>query len=207
MRQRRSRIGLCALLLLVIGLPVAAAEHASDFGFQISVPDVWLVLTRTDVAENAAAFLHEGTEPGLESIPLSLRQAVYDRVQRGELEIFYRRDGIPGSFIDNVNILLQPSKLPDSEAQVARVCEILPTEFSRVFGRPISMDVCEMRERIGRRALYLQFDGAVPGTTTLQYQLQRGLDHTVILTATAGTENLPRLMSEFEGMIASIRLR
>jgi hypothetical protein len=137
---------------------------------------------------------------------LDKRRAVYDRVQAGELEIFYRREDTAGSFIDNVNVLMQSADLPSTPAQLEKICQILPTEFSRVFGRPIAMDVCEMRERISRRSLYLEFDGAIPGTTTLQYQIQRSQKATLILTATAATENLPRMMDEFEEMIASIRL-
>jgi hypothetical protein len=136
-----------------------------------------------------------------------MRRAVHDRVQAGELEIFYRREDTPGSFIDNVNVLMQSADLPSTPDQIENICQILPTEFSRVFGRPIAMDVCEMRERIGLRSLYLEFDGAVPGTTTLQYQIQRSQRSTLILTATAATENLPRMMDEFEEMIATIRLR
>ncbi len=184
-----------------------AEDYESGFGFGISVPNVWLVLTQSEVTNSADVFLGDGGVFGLGSVPLEMRRAVYDRVQAGELEIFYRREDTPGSFIDNVNILMQSADLPSTPDQLENICHILPTEFSRVFGRPIAMDVCEMRERIGRRSLYLEFDGAVPGTTTLQYQIQRSQRATLILTATAVTENLPRMMSEFEEMIASIRLR
>jgi hypothetical protein len=183
-----------------------AEDYESGFGFGISVPNVWLVLTRSEVANSAEIFLGDGGAFGLGSVPLDMRRAVYDRVQAGELEIFYRREDTPGSFIDNVNVLMQSADLPSTPAQLEKICQILPTEFSRVFGRPIAMDVCEMRERISRRSLYLEFDGAVPGTTTLQYQIQRSQKTTLILTATAATENLPRMMDEFEEMIASIRL-
>jgi hypothetical protein len=183
-----------------------AEDYESGFGFGISVPNVWLVLTRSEVANSAEIFLGDGGAFGLGSVPLDMRRAVYDRVQAGELEIFYRREDTLGSFIDNVNVLMQSADLPSTPAQLEKICQILPTEFSRVFGRPIAMDVCEMRERISRRSLYLEFDGAVPGTKTLQYQIQRSQKTTLILTATAATENLPRMMDEFEEMIASIRL-
>ena len=183
-----------------------AEDYESGFGFGISVPNVWLVLTRSEVANSAETFLGDGGAFGLASVPLDMRRAVYDRVQAGELEIFYRREDTPGSFIDNINVLMQSADLPSTPAQLEKICQILPTEFSRVFGRPIAMDVCEMRERISRRSLYLEFDGAVPGTTTLQYQIQRSQKATLILTATAATENLPRMLDEFEEMIASIRL-
>lgn len=187
-------------------LGARAGDYESGFGFGISVPNVWLVLTRSEVAESAESFFDVEGSSSLGSVPLAMRRMVYDRVQAGELEIFYRREGLSGSFIDNVNVLMQPADLPSTREQLARICQILPGEFSRVFGRPIAMDVCEMRQRISRRALYLQFDGAIPGTTTLQYQIQRGRNAALILTATAATENLPRMMGEFEEMIASIRL-
>ena len=200
-----------AMLLLIstmgAAVGVRAGEYESGFGFGISVPNVWLVLTRGEAADRAEMFLGDGESSRLGSVPLAMRRVVYDRIQAGELEIFYRRGGGPGSFIDNVNVLMQPADLPSTPEQLVRICQILPSEFSRVFGRPIAMDVCEFRERVSRRSLYLQFDGAIPGTTTLQYQIERNGSTTLILTATAATENLPRMMGEFEEMIASIRLR
>ena len=200
-----------AMLLLIsmmgAAIGVRAGEYESGFGFGISVPNVWLVLTRGEAADRAEMFFGDGESSRLGSVPLAMRRVVYDRIQAGELEIFYRREGEPGSFIDNVNVLMQPADLPSTAEQLVRICQILPSEFSRVFGRPIAMDVCEFRERVSRRSLYLQFDGAIPGTTTLQYQIERNGSTTLILTATAATENLPRMMGEFEEMIASIRLR
>lgn len=208
----RIAIGWMVLLwTIATAVPASAGEYESGFGFRISVPDVWLVLTRNEVVESAGHFLsgdsEEGDSEGLESVPLVMRRAVYERVRTGEIEMFYRRSEQPSFFVDNVNVMTQSADLPNTAEQMVGVCRALPTEFSRVFGRPIAVDVCEMRERIGRRALYLQFDGAVPGTTTLHYQLQHGLGKTLVFTATTVITNLPRVMSEFEGMIASIRLR
>jgi hypothetical protein len=198
--------GLLVLSTLAVGSTARAGEYESGFDFGISVPDVWMVLTRDEMTENAAVFLGEGRSSEFASVPLSMRRVIYDRVLAGELEVFYRRAEVSGFFVDNVNVLMQPADLPSTLEELERICQILPTEFSRVFGRPIAMDVCEMRERVSRRALYLQFDGAILGTTTLQYQLQRDDRSTLILTATAATENLPRMLGEFEEMLASIRL-
>ncbi len=198
---------------IATAMPAWAGEYESGFGFGISVPDIWLVLTRNEVIESADHFRGESGESsadqgsdGLGSVPLPMRQAVYERVRSGEMEMFYRRPEKPGRFVDNVNVMKQFADLPNTQKQVVGICRALPTEFSRIFGRPIAVDVCEMRERIGRRALYLQFDGAVPGTTTLHYQLQHGLGETLVFTATTAIANLPRVMSEFEGMISSIRI-
>ena len=207
--MRRILLGV-GLTLLVVGAlsgPGHAGEYRSGFGFEIGVPEVWLVLTRDEVDRHAETFLAEDEESDLRAIPSAMRRAVFDRIQSGELEIFYRREGVFGNFVDNVNVMSQPAPLPDSADELAGLCEILPVEFSRVFGRPIAMDACEMRERVGRPALYLEFDGAVQGTTTMQYQLMQTGGSTLVFTATAARPNLARLMSEFEAMVSSIRLR
>jgi hypothetical protein len=195
---------------MALASAAGAGEYRSGFGFAITVPDVWLVLTRDEVARHADLFLEDEDEDEgdgeLRAIPLAMRRAVFERIEAGELEIFYRREQTPGPFIDNVNVMDQPASLPRTEAELAQLCELLPVEFSRVFGRPIAMDVCELRERIGRPALYLQFDGAVEGTTTLQYQLLRRSGSSLVFTATATRDHLPRLMSEFEEMVGSVRL-
>jgi hypothetical protein len=194
---------------LVSSWSVRAGEYESGFGFGISVPDIWLVLTREEVTESTEQFMNEESEThpvvGLASVPKSMRQAVSERVQAGELEMYYRRTDRPGAFIDNMNVMQQAADLPATASQLHDICRALPIEFSRIFGRPIAMDVCEMRERIGRRALYLQFDGAIPGTTTLHYQLQRDRGTTLVFTATTTLASLPLVTSEFEIMISSIR--
>ena len=214
--NRRSMIASLVILWAIhlsAARPAAAAEYESEFGFGISVPDIWLVLTRGEILERAGHFRSEesgesveDTALSLASVPIAMRRAVYDRVRAGELEMFYRRAEKPGRFIDNVNVMTQSADLPSTPEQLVGICRALPSEFSRIFGRPIAMDVCEMRERIGRRALYLEFDGAIPGTTTLHYQLQHGLGKTLVFTATTVSPNLPLIIGEFEGMIASIRL-
>jgi hypothetical protein len=207
MQRRFALAAMLVVSMMTAAVGAVAAEYASSFGFHISVSDAWLVLSRPELAKNAELFLGDRGSRGLEAVPLSMRRAIYDRVQAGELEIFYRRDGAAGLFIDNVNVLMQPADVPTNREQLVEVCLLLPREFSRVFGRPIAMDSCEVRERMNRRTLYLQFEGAIRGTTTLQYQIQRGRGVTLVVTATAATENLPRMMGEFEEMIASIRLR
>jgi hypothetical protein len=154
---------------------------------------------------NASRFLGEGRSSRFDAIPLPMRRVLYDRIHAGELEILYRSEGAPGSLVENVNVMIQTVRLPSTHEELVEICRMLPTEFSRAFGRPIGMDVCEMRDRTGRTVLYLQFDGPIPGTTALQYQLPRGADAALVLTATAVNENLPRMMSEFEEMVASIR--
>ncbi len=214
-RPRIAGLGLVSAFALTVALlsighpsPARAGEFRSGFGFGISVPEVWLVLTRGEIERNEALFVEDegGGDPALEQIPLSMRRAVFDRVRDGKLEIFYRRESETEGFVDNVNFLLQPAEPPLSAERLAGVCRALPAEFSRIFGRPIAMEACEMRERVRRPVLYLQFEGALPGTTTMQYQLPRDASGMLVITATTASVSLPRMLSEFEGMVESIRI-
>ncbi len=201
-------LGLSSAVWVALPATARAGEFRSGFGFGISVPDVWLVLTRGEVERNSSLFVDVdgGGVDALERIPLAMRRTVFDRIRAGELEIFYRRESEAEGFVDNVNFLLQPTEPPLSRDQLVGVCRVLPVEFSRIFGRPIAMDACELRERVRRPVLYLQFEGAVPGTTTMQYQLPRAGAGTIVITATTASVSLPRMLSELEGMVESIRI-
>lgn len=194
-------------LLVIAASPARAGDYLSSFGFGISVPDEYLVLTQDEVQKNADVFLEDDGDDRMREVSSRIRGGVYDRVQAGQLEIFYRTEGDDIAFVDNVNVMMQKAQLPANARQLQEICQILPEEFSRLFGRPIGMENCEMRPIAGRSALYLAFDGALLGTKTLQYQIQRGDGMMLILTATSTENNMPRMLSEFEVMVSSIRVR
>ena len=137
----RGRIWIAGVVFwLGLAATAVAGEYRSGFGFGISVPEVWLVLTQGEVAEHADIFLDVAEDSALAAIPVEVRRIVFERIRRGGLEIFYRRQKFAGAFIDNINIMQQGSPLPTSRVQIDAVCRLLPEEFSRVFGRPIAMD-------------------------------------------------------------------
>jgi len=193
--------------LVIAASPARAGDYLSGFGFGISVPDEYLVLTQDEVQKNAGVFLEDDGDDRMREVSSTMRRVVYDRVEAGQLEIFYRTEGGDIAFVDNVNVMMQKAQLPANARQLQEICQILPEEFSRLFGRPIGMENCEMRAIAGRSALYLAFDGALLGTKTLQYQIQRSDGMMLILTATSTENNIPRMLGEFEVMVSSIRVR
>ena len=194
-------------VLVIAASPARAGDYLSGFGFGISVPDEYLVLTQDEVQKNAGVFLEDDGDDRMREVSSTMRRGVYDRVEAGQLEIFYRTEGVDIAFVDNVNVMMQKAQLPANARQLQEICQILPEEFSRLFGRPIGMENCEMRAIAGRSALYLAFDGALLGTKTLQYQIQRSDGMMLILTATSTENNIPRMLGEFEVMVSSIRVR
>lgn len=213
--SRLARWGLCASLTSIFCLasPLSAKDVRSEFGFEVSLPDTWVALTRREVANQADVLLgRDGGQAStdrhvLDGLPSEMRAVVVERIERGELEIYYQPDAPVGTFVDNVNVMRQASTLPTSEDEIAAICRVLPREFSRVFGRPIAVDACELRDVIGRRAVYFQFDGATEGTKSLQYHLADRSGATVVLTATSATSNLSKMLGEFEAMVSSVRFK
>lgn len=191
----------------VLANPAFAGEYASGFGFGISVPEHYLVLNREEIAKSATEFLDASGDDSIDALPSELLERVFARVQAGEIEVLYRTKEVDASFIDNVNIMTQRARIPRDARQLQDVCDVLPGEFSKLFGRLVALDGCELRVVGDRPALYLEFDGAMPGTKTVQYQIQRRPQETLILTATARASHLPRMLGEFESMVTSIRPR
>jgi hypothetical protein len=184
-----------------------ARDYVSSFGIGISVPETYLALTRRTLQENAAYFVQGDATGRSDGIPGPERRALYERVRNGELEIFYRTEGADSAFVDNVNITEKPADLPSEISELQQVCALVPLEFSRLFGRPMGLDDCEMRAVGVFPAIYLAFEGALQGTRTMQYHIQTAPGRTLIVTGTALDANVTRMLGEFEKMVASIRMR
>lgn len=88
MPKWQATVALLMLSTMSLAVGAKAGEYESEFGFDISVPNVWLVLTRSEVADDAENFLGSRGSSGLGSVPLTMRRMVFDRVRAGELEIF-----------------------------------------------------------------------------------------------------------------------
>jgi hypothetical protein len=209
MRRWITMIGSVVAMALPIATtsgPAWGRDYRSGFGVGISVPESYLVLSRDELERNADFFIEGDSQDSPEAVPLSLRRDLFESVRSGQLEILYRTDDVDPDFVDNVNIVQKRVDLPSDESELNRICQLLPVEFSRLFGRPIGMDGCEMRFVGARPALYLAFDGAMPGTKTLQYQIRKAPGQTLIMTATAAASNLTRMLGEFEKMVTSMRM-
>ena len=90
-----------------------------------------------------------------------------------------------------------PGGLPDPPRKSFHVCSVAQSGWR----------IAKCGAIAGGSALYLAFDGALLGTKTLQYQIQRGDGMMLILTATSTENNMPRMLGEFEVMVSSIRVR
>lgn len=110
-------------VLVLAASPALAGDDLSGFG--ISVPDEYLVLTRDEVQKNAEVFFEDAGDGRMRAVSSTLRRGVYDRVQAGQLEIFYRTEGVGSAFVDNVNVMMQKAELPANARQLQDICQLL----------------------------------------------------------------------------------
>jgi len=198
------RIVLTSVLLsLLVSSFALADDFRSSFGFTAKTPSSWLILTRDEARENPDLFGELASVPGLGSIDQDLMAQIQHKIISGSVEMIFVQSLKASSFTDNINILKQVGRIP-GEADLAETCGQLPAIFSQYFGRPIQSHQCKLSQVAGLPALYLEFDGAIEGTQSMQYQVQRSSSVQIIVTATAKETTVDALRSDFSPFIESI---
>ncbi|MGE5235598.1 MAG: hypothetical protein ACM3O7_04510 [Acidobacteriota bacterium] len=189
-------------LASALALPAGASTYTSAFGFTLTVPDSWLALTRDQLASHPDLL-----NPSNSKLPSVDPKALADlrtKIEAGTVEIFLR-PAQDQTFTDNISILRQKSPAPQSDAELTAMCSALPTRLAKRAGRPIAVSSCMFANSGAGKSLYIEYDGFVPGTTVMQYQLPRPSGATVVITATVKSSELGTLRPEFKSVVGSIR--
>lgn len=182
--------------------PLAAAEYRSSLGFHAQVPETWLIVSRDTIRANPELF-QDVSLPGAD--PLMV-EAIRARIERGEIDFLFRvRTGGDGAdFADNINALAQPGTLPGSAEELRAICPQFAAALTGAFGRDIELHACELREPSGRDALYVEFDGSVPGTRSAQYQIAGARGGLLVLTATADGRRTGEVFADLDALVGSL---
>jgi len=197
------RLWLLASLLCLAVSPALAAEHTSVFGIKIDVPSDWLVISAKEAKDNADLIEGNLRTAGGEAARFS--EQVMQAIRAGNMEMFVRQTDGDAAFNDNVNLTKHFGRLPAEGEELQRLCAAIPEEFARAFGHPAAVIRCEFAKVGALPALLLEFDGALVGTRSVQYQIQLTPATVVGVTLTSKLATLPQTRPQFEQMIESIR--
>ena len=193
------------LLILATANIASAKEYESFYGFSINVPEHWLVLTRSELKENSDLFDFENTDFG--NIDKNLLKQVIDKIQSGNTELYLNQNTSDLTFSDNINIIKQVGKIPKGNKNLKKQCNELNTQLSKYFGRPINLYQCEIKTINNMKTLITEFDGAMSGTRSIQYQFQKSPSILIIITATSKNKTTDIIRQEFKEMINTIKFR
>jgi hypothetical protein len=186
------RIVLAALVLLGSAVAAPAKEYQSSFGFTFSAPDAWLVMTKQELATNP---VFATADP-----------AVKSKVDGGSVEIFYNRVTSDATFTDIIDVKRgAPGKIPSGPEAVKTQCEVYAKALAKAAGRPLAVTTCEDRNVGPLTMFYVEYEGRVAGTVTMQYQLTRPDGKLLFVTATCKRASLDKFRPDFEAIVKSIK--
>jgi len=182
-----------------------AEEYESFYGFSVNLPSHWLVVTRSELQQNPDLFNLEKADVG--NIDPNLLKQVIGKIQNGDFELYLNRKTSDPRFADNINIIKQLGRLPKEGTELNNQCAQLNGQLSKYFGRQINLYGCAIQTIDGKKALITEFDGAVEGTRSIQYQFQKSQSVLVVITATCKNDTADTIRREFGEMMKTIKFR
>ena len=198
-----------ALVIFLVSITTGyGKEYQSSFGFSVDIPEHWLVLTTQELKDNPDLFdLDKLDEKKFGKVNRDLLKSVIGRIQSGAVEIYFNQETSDIHFSDNINVVKIIGKIPENDNQLREVCDSLPEQLSSVFGRRIKAYQCKLKSVNNLDSLFLEFDGMVKGTRSIQYQIQKSSNVQIIVTVTCRNATLERVKKEFEDIVQSIRFK
>ncbi len=190
-------LGCMAVLACVGPGPSQSDTFRSRLGFELDLEPGW-----KHVDPDASEYALLG-HPNLEGVDPRFLRTMVEQLNAGAFELLIRTP--VGSMAQNVAIRARTVALPTRLSTLLDICEALPRDLEPKFGRRLPPPSCEYRTVAGLRATYIEIEGAIAGTTNLQYQIQRTPDVVVAITATAIDSQVDVIRREFEAMVRSIR--
>jgi hypothetical protein len=193
--------------ILVVFLAWTTAAHASDFqssfGFTADVPSDWVVLTKQALADSPT--LVDMRPEAVGNVNPELLRSLKAKVESGSIEMLFERTTSDATFADNINVMVRRGRIPDVPGEVQQVCEAYPTKLAKFAGRTLNVLRCERRDLGRTEAFYIEYEGVVAGTVTMQYQFPRPNNELLLVTATCKQTSVGKVRPEFEEIVRSIR--
>ena len=190
-------------LLALLAVSASAKEYQSSFGFTVDIPDNWLALTKLAIKENPALTGAPGANVG--TIDTKMLQDLKTKVENGEFEMFFDRTTGDATFSDNINVRLGGGTIPATPDAVKAKCTAYAQALAKVAKRTLAVATCESRTVGAAKTFYVEYEGIVAGTVTMQYQLARPDGKLIFVTATCKRTSLDKFRPDFEAIVKSMR--
>jgi len=198
------RYTLVVLLIFIAITPVYGKEYQSSFGFTVDIPEHWLVLTTKELKENPDLF--DPSKKEFRNIDKNLLRVIDSKVKSGQVEYYFNQKTSDSSFADNINVTKQVGRIPENNTQLREVWNLAPKQLSSYFGREIRVYQCKLVEINNLKSLFLEYDGTIEGTRSIQYLIQKSPSVQIIITATCKNRILDTIRKEFNRIVLSIKM-
>jgi hypothetical protein len=208
------RLILIALALLISACDAPKAKgyesslskekrYESSFGFSVEIPSHWLVVTSQEIKDNPDLFDLQKVDSGY--MDKDFLREIIQMVRSGKIEYWFNTLTSDSQFNDNVSVGKLLGAIPKNENDLPSLSE-LASEGSKFYGRRINCYTCELREVNGINTMYIDCDGAMKGTRSIQYIFQKSNSVQIFITATCKNSVLDTVRGEFTNIVNSLRM-
>lgn len=195
----------CSLLLCGYGL--ADVTYQSDFGFRITLPSGWTIISSKDVRDKpdivkAALDVAEKNNT-LKSVPLELYTKLKDKLAGGDMEYYYRTDAP----IFNISVYQDIGTIALYKEGEKDACQTLSGELSKLSDKPVTLFECRFEQKGNGAALYLVADTYRDNQKYVQYLVQKSPEKVLLFTgSTMRYEDFDTVRAEFDKIMKSLQI-
>lgn len=192
-------------------LAMASLSHAksytSDFGYTITVPDDWLIVSKEDVRQQPAvvraAFDQALKEDDLSRFPQNLWERLKNMVEGGEVEYYYSSKPL-----FTISVYQGGGNLPSAPSKPDGFCETLPAQLSEEMNAKVNVYSCRSITIDSCPALYIVADDLRRDKKYIQYQIQAEDERVMIFTANTNSDlKFQKMSDEFDDIMEGLELK
>ena len=200
--------GIFVIVLSAICLTTLhAGAYESQFGFSVDLPSHWNVVNMKNLKNNPEKYYNAHNDK-LRNIDESFLKKNEKELLAGKVEIYVNLSANYDNFNDNIYVQMDHGDVKPLRAMEKAICNVnmLQAAFSRSFGRAVNVYACRVVKVSSYDAIYMDFDGASPGTRAIQYQIWKPSNDIIIMTLTTKNKNLEKLRDDFTAIIYSFKV-
>jgi hypothetical protein len=200
--------GIFVVVLSAILLTAAHAEtYESQFGFIVDLPSHWNVINMKNLKNNPRKY-YSAPHDTVKAIGESFVEKNKKEILAGKAEIYENVLTNYDNFTDHIYVQMDHGGMKPLKAMENAICDLnmLKAAFSRSSGRDVTVYSCSVVKVSSYDAIFMDFDGASPGTRSIQYQIWKPSNDIIILTLTTKNKTLEKLRDDFIAIIYSLKV-
>jgi hypothetical protein len=190
------------LIVILWALPLSAEIYNSPFGFSIDIPSHWLIMSKQEIMDNSDLFNFEAEE--FKDVNQDLLNNIKNMVASGQAEVYLNKETSNVFFNDNINVVKTIEDLPQTPSELSQYCTQLSDMLAEQLGKRALVYECNFKKIAGTNALYIVVDGVVEGTKSIQVQIPKSPNVTIVITATGKNETYEIISKEFDEIMDSL---
>lgn len=196
-----------SLVLSLFGYAAADVTYQSEFGFRITLPDGWTIITGKDVKDKPdiikAALGAAEKNNTLKNLPQTVYNALKEKLEGGQME-YYCRTEAP-TF--NISVYRDAGTIAQPGDGEKTACRNLSEQLGKLSEKPVNVYECRFEQKDNRDTIYLVADAYRDNQKYMQYMVQKSPNEVLLFTGSAySSEDFDKVKAEFDNIMKSLRI-